>query len=321
LLPLALFIILYGVGGLVATAAGDAHRFYRDVRWLMPIGTMTLASTVLIYVSQRLGIVLDTIQPWSRSTPEEFAQFKRTAPISLTWEFWFTGPFGALALLLFAITDQAYPNQWNQGYSDPDYWRYWSIFIIPIAGYFIGGATAILLVGIAVVGRKMHNELALDERFILESGVAPLRPFNRLVWLGWGYFALPSMLLAAVAFTIGSQGEELGLVNFVPLAMLFTVFAVALGIPHIFINRILGKAKGRVMHDLRAALNAAATNAETAESTDVLRGIQRHSHLRYQLDRMAVAVPTLISFRYGVQIALNITDIFPANVARRVAFT
>jgi hypothetical protein len=32
LLPLALFITLYAVGGLIATAAGDTLRFYRDVR-------------------------------------------------------------------------------------------------------------------------------------------------------------------------------------------------------------------------------------------------------------------------------------------------
>jgi hypothetical protein len=53
----------------------------------------------------------------------------------------------------------------------------------------------------------------------------------------------------------------------------------------------------------------------------VALGIQRHQHLRYELDRVAGTAPTLISFRYGVQVALSISGIFLANVALRVAFT
>jgi hypothetical protein len=317
--PIALFLILYGIGGLVATWAGNTARFYEDVRWLMPLGTITLASMVLAYVPVRLDRVLDSVQPWSRTTAEEFQAFRETAPVTLTKAFWITGPFWALALLPFAIIDQADPNQWNQGYPDP--WRYWSLMIVPVAGYFIGGATAILLVGIALLSRRMDRELTLDERFILEVGVGPLRPINRLIWLGWGWFALPAMLLAAVAFTVGNEGEELGLVNFIPLAMLFLIFLVALSLPHVFLNRLLGAAKGRIVGQLRKAINEAAAPADGADTAQLLRNMQRHQHLRYELDRVLGTAPTLFSLRYGVQVGLSITGIFLANVALKVAFT
>ena len=252
---------MYIIGGLVATWAGNTTRFYQDVRWLMPLGTITLASMVLAYVPVRLERVLDAVQPWSRANAEDFAAFRASAPQALTKAFWFTGPFWALAILPFALIDPADPNQWNQGYPNPEPWRYWGFMIVPLAGYFIGGATSILLVGIALLSRRMDHHLTLDARFILEAGVAPLRPVNRLIWLGWGWFALPAMLLAAVAFTVGNEGEELGIVNFIPLAMLFLIFLAALSLPHLFLNRLLSAAKGRMVGQLRKAINEAAVPA------------------------------------------------------------
>lgn len=305
-----LFFALYALGITGAALAGELPTFVRDIRWLAPLGLPSLNSLILSYTPPILDRLWAGLVPWLRNTDDEIDALRHAAPRLLTRFFW------PIAIVLTGLVGQytivSAPGNWTQEYKNPQFLSAVTLIATPFVGYFVGGAASIAI-GLGTLVYRMSRSLRFRRGFTIEGGKRALQPFNQLVWLIWGVMT-PTLLFVVVASAALSRAA-LGNVILTATEAILTVGSVI--VPQLFMNRLLRGAKAAELVVLQDELTQVAALPAQASANEGIQRLLRHEHLLYQFHRAENFTPTLIDYRFALQILVSVATAILANVLMR----
>jgi hypothetical protein len=324
----ALILVVTTYGSLVLGAAwsGDFVRLVKDPRWLFIAGLPVLASLALSYIPSAISNLWGGLKPWLANSDEEVTAFGQEIQGLLT-RYFIIGALLWTAVITTGLIFGPTEGSWLDGYPNPDSIRLSGVVFVPVFGYFLGGGTTTMGVGLAMLTREVSRRLDLKRGFVLGGGKAALRPFSRLLFTIWASFTIPVTLLYGIAASIygpmlNDQGEESYTLAYLALSvvpfiffLVFLVFTIA--VPHIFMNRLLAKEKSEELQALRQELAEVSSPAEGDNISLSIQGLQRQQYLLFQLQEAKAFSQTLVDTRLFLQISTSITGIVLASILLR----
>ena len=312
-LSLLLFAVLYGFALLLALIAGEVPQFVRDIRYLFMLLMPAFGSFALGYIPRTMALLWAGIRPWLANTEEQIAALQTTTPDLLSRFFW-----PCVVIIGTVVVPYTIPggDPWARDYAHPGIIEKVSLLAAPFLIYFIGALFAIASIGLGLLAHRLSRAADFMRGFILHGGKAALQPFNALLWVVWGTFTLPFILMVVVLIAVDPTSTD-ELADAVQYLVMVAMVVPTLVVPQLFINRLLAREKAEELRALRAELEEAAAPPQTRDTFEVLQRMQRHQHLLHEIQEMKAFVPTLVDTRFVIQIGTSFTAILLANVALR----
>ncbi len=291
---------VYGLSLLYAAWYHDVTGLLRDPFWpFIPALTATGALTMAL-TPPAVARLSANMAPWL-AEPRSAASLARESERLVARIFW---PIVALRLAgQVAYTLLPPADVTGLPFSN----RHPLINLLPgiVFVYFFGGSAAIGTFGLGILARHL-SRMELKRGFILGDGKATLQPFNQMLWMVWGTFALPVVAGSALALRVASaSGEPLRMVDLLSTGIaLFLLVPTIVG-PQLWMNRLLAKAKARELRSLREEMKVTADTSGLTEPSELLRRIVRQQQLVHDIQQVQSFTPTLVDVRLVLQIGTS----------------